>query len=162
MYNIGSWLNYLKHQSFSEKKLKWMNPQNIFKKYLDFFLNSYIFVKNISQLHKTHPYKRFHELFSTNYPVENRNIYYFFLNWQVWIQLQLQKYFGFIVVIECIPKRREKLFPVIEFLFYRNIYALFLKKMGRLWECLEMIFRIFPVYTQKTVPQRYLFFSRYV
>ena len=56
-------------------------------------------------------------------------------------------------------KRREKLFPVIEFHFYRNIYALFLKKMGWLWECLEMIFRMFPVYTQKTVPQRYLFFS---
>ena len=56
-------------------------------------------------------------------------------------------------------KRREKSFPVIEFLFYRNIYALFLKQMGWLWECLEMIFRIFPVYTQKTVPQRYLFFS---
>ena len=56
-------------------------------------------------------------------------------------------------------KRREKSFPVTEFLFYRNIYALFLKKMGWLWECLEMIFRMFPVYTQKTVPQRYLFFS---
>ena len=55
-----------------------------------------------------------------------------------------------------ISYKGEKSFPVIEFLF---LSQLFLKKMGWLWECLEMIFRMFPVYTQKTVPQRYLFFS---
>ena len=31
------------------------------------------------QLDKTHPYLRFHEIFSTNYSAEHRNIYYLFL-----------------------------------------------------------------------------------
>ena len=52
-------------------------------------------------------------------------------------------------------KRRE----VISRYRISFLSQLFLKKMGWLWECLEMIFRMFPVYTQKTVPQRYLFFS---
>ena len=63
------------------------------------------------------------------------------------------------MVIECTPKFRKKARKVISRYRISFLSQLFLKKMGWLWECLEMIFRMFPVYTQKTVPQRYLFFS---
>ena len=115
------------------------------------------------QWHKTYPYLRFHEIFSKNYSVENRNIYHLFMKWQMQrIQLRLQKDFGFIVVLECTPKFRKKARKVISryrISFLSQHLCSISKQMGWLWECLEMIFRMFPVYTQKTVPQRYLFFS---